>query len=255
MQPHRASQLNPNLQYRCFDVRALNDEADGFDGHASTFWAVDSYATAMAPGAFKHTLKRKGDKRIVLWQHDSYTPIGKTTALKEDKTGLAFSAAISTGTSAGGAAMTLLRDEVPLGMSFGFRTLKKRSAEDDDPLDFSQMPSLKRDQVEIITDLDLWEVSLVSFPANEAATISAVRSDMELDALTSLMDAIKGGDLDEGRAVLVQQIVDAWGQWAATAAAERNAADQQNATPEQARRNRYREYCFLTASLGLPVEL
>lgn len=249
MQPHRASQLNPKLQYRCFDVRALDDASDGFDGHASTFWAVDSYATAMAPGAFRRTLKNKGERRLLLWQHDTDTVIGKTTALKEDKEGLAFAAAVTMGTQRGTEAMALLRDEVPLGMSFGFKTIKDRTAEDADPLDFSQQPDFKAKDVRVITEVNLWEVSLVTFPANEAATISAVRSELELDALTTLLDAIKQDDLDEGRAALVQQIFDAWAQRPGPA------ADAPHSTPEQARRNRYREYCFLTASLGLPVEL
>jgi HK97 family phage prohead protease len=229
---HRAIQAKPTIEYRTFDVRALDDAVDGFDGHASTFWAVDSYATAMAPGAFKRTIKNRGDKRLVLWQHDPSTPIGKTTALKEDKDGLAFSAAISTGTTAGGEAMTLLRDEVPLGMSFGFQTVKDRTAEDDDPLDFSQQPGLKGKDVRVITEVNLWELSLVTFPANEAALISAVRSEMELDALTTILDAIKDDELDDGQFALVRQIVDAWEQRPGPVVAE------QHSTPETARRNR-----------------
>jgi uncharacterized protein len=232
MLQRRATQAKPTIEYRTFDVHALDEATDGFDGHASTFWAVDSYATAMAPGAFKRTIKNRGDKRLVLWQHDPYTPIGKTTALKEDKEGLAFSAAVSMNTRAGSEAMALLRDDVPLGMSFGFQTVKDRSAEDTDPLDFTQQPSMKSADIRVITEVNLWEVSLVTFPANEAATISAVRSEMELDALTTLLDAIRDGDLDEGRAVLVQQIFDAWSQRPGPAAIE------PHSTPEQARRNR-----------------
>ncbi len=204
--------LNTSLDYRTFDVRALDDNQDGFSGHASTFWAVDTYATAMAPGAFKRTLKNKGEKRLVLWQHWPDVPIGKTTTLKEDKTGLAFEADVTIETRAGAEAMALLRDEVPLGMSFGFRTVKDRSAEDDDPLDFSQQPNLKPADVRVITEVNLWEVSLVSFPANEAAAITAVRAELELDALTTLLDALTRGDIDEHHAALVEQIVLAWDQ-------------------------------------------
>lgn len=221
-----------NLHYRTYDVRALDDDIDGFDGHAATFWQVDSYATALKPGAFKRTLKARAEKIPLLWQHWPDVPIGKPTSIKEDKTGLAFEASVSTQTRAGAEAMALLRDGVPLGMSFGFRTLKDRSAEDDDPLDFSQMTGLKHADVKVIEEVQLWEISLVTFPANEAAAISAVRSDMELEALTTLLDAIKTGDIDEGHTVLVEQIVLAWDQRPGPAAIE------QHATPEQARRNR-----------------
>jgi len=252
----RSASAKPPIEYRTFDVRAFADQSDGFDGHASTFWAVDSYQSAMAPGAFRETIKRKGDQRLVLWNHDTDAVIGKTTALKEDKVGLTFSAAVSTGTQRGHESMVLLRDEVPLGMSFGFRTTKDRTAEETDPLDFSQQPGLKAKDVRVITGVDLWEVSLVTFPANEAATISAVRSELERDTITTLLDAIEHGDLDEGRAVLVQQLHDAWHQRFVTAAAEETAAPPQNATPAQAqtRRDIYGEYCLVMAGLGLPVE-
>ena len=75
------------LEYRTFDVRAVDPDRPGFSGYASTFWTVDTYNTAMAPGAFKRTLKHRGDTRVLLWQHDPDKPIGKTTTLKEDKTG------------------------------------------------------------------------------------------------------------------------------------------------------------------------
>jgi HK97 family phage prohead protease len=249
----RTASPKPTIEYRTFDVRALDPESDGFDGHASTFWAVDSYATAMAPGAFKRTLKNKGDKRLVLWQHDPSTPIGKTTALKEDKEGLAFSAAVSMNTRAGSEAMALLRDEVPLGMSFGFQTVKDRSAEDTDPLDFTQRSNLKAADVRVITEVNLWEVSLVTFPANEAATISAVRSDMELDALTTLLDAIKEDDLDETRTALVAQIIDAWSQRPGPAAIEPHSTPGPSmGTPA---RRRYAEYNALLFKCDLVQEM
>jgi HK97 family phage prohead protease len=248
MHEQTASPAKPKLDYRTFDVQAAADQTAGFDGHASTFWAVDSYKTAMAPGAFSRTLKHRGDTRLVLWQHDPNTPIGKTTALKQDKAGLAFSAALTTETRAGADAMALLRDQVPLGMSFGFQTVKDRTAEDTDPLDFSQQPGLKAKDVRVITEVNLWEVSLVTFPANEAATISAVRSEMELDALTTLLDAITTDTLDEGQSALVLQITDAWSQRPGPAAIE------PHSTPVQARRDIYGEYCLVMAGLGLPVE-
>jgi HK97 family phage prohead protease len=243
-----AAPSKPTLDYRTFDVRAAADQTDGFDGHASTFWAVDSYATAVAPGAYTRTLKHRGETRLVLWQHDPNTPIGKTTALKQDKAGLAFSVAITTSTRAGADAMALVRDDVPMGMSIGFQTVKDRTADEHDPLDFSQQPHLKAKDVRLMTEINLYEISLVSFPANEAAIISAVRSEMELDALTTLLDAITADTLDEGQSALVLQITDAWSQRPGPAAAA------PHSTPVQARRDIYGEYCLVMAGLGLPVE-
>lgn len=206
---NRTLQPKPQIDYRAYEVRA-SDDRDGFDGHAATFWAVDSYATAMKPGAFRKTLKERGDRIPLLWQHWPDTPIGKPTTLKEDKTGLAFSASVTTDTRAGAEAMALLRDDVPLGMSFGFQTLKDRSATEDDPLDLTQQSGLKPADVRVIEEVRLWELSLVTFPANDAATITAVRSELELDALSSLLADLRADRLDAEHIPLIEQFVAAW---------------------------------------------
>jgi hypothetical protein len=224
------------LKRRYCDIRAVDAEGDSFSGYASTFWAVDSYKTAMAPDAFKRTLKQRGEVRLLLWMHDPTTPIGRTTSLKADKTGLAFTAAVTTQTQAGAEAMALLRETVPLKMSFGFQTNKRRPATADDPLDFSQMPGLKFSDVDIIDEAGLWEVSLVSFPANEAATITTVRSDLELDVLSTLLDATRAGKLDEAHRALMQQLVSAWDQRPGPALGALGASA--HSTPEQGTRNR-----------------
>jgi HK97 family phage prohead protease len=183
------------VQYRMAEFRASDDGA-GLSGYASHFWSVDSYLTAMQPGAFKRTIKRRGDRVPILWQHNPDYPIGRPTSLAEDGTGLKFDAAISERTSKGADAMALLRDGVPLGMSFGFQTTKSRPGTKDDPLDFSKYKAKPAD-VEVIEEVKLWEISVVTFPANELATINDVRAQAEADALTSLLEALRAGDLDE----------------------------------------------------------
>jgi HK97 family phage prohead protease len=243
----------PKIQYYHVDVQLNGDEIEGFDGYASTFWAVDTYHSAVAPGAFTETLKTRGAQIPILWQHDPATPIGKPTSLKQDKIGLAFQAAISTDTQAGANAMALVRFGVPLGMSFGFETLDHRAATDEDPLDFSQMPKGKKQNksIDLITKAKLWEISLVTFPANEAASILAVRAELDRDAesLSTFLNAIRRDALDEGERAFVQQIVDADTE---RAAAGSTAPD--HCTPEQARRDIYGEFCLVMAGLGLPVE-
>jgi HK97 family phage prohead protease len=218
MPPERATQPKPTIQYRAFDVRALDaDDGDGFDGHASAWWSVDSYGTAMKPGAFRKTLKERGERVPLLWQHDPWQPIGKPTELKEDKIGLAFKAAVVTETRTGAEAMALLRAGTPLAMSFGFETVKSRPIEDADAdkLDWSQAPKFYtteegREYARIIEEVRLWEISLVTFPANEGATITAVRSDLELDALSSLLNALRAGPLDERQNALCRELVAAY---------------------------------------------
>ena len=203
-----------NIQYRMADARAENDGA-GMSGYASHFWSVDSYGTALKRGAFRKTIRERGERIPVLWQHNPDTPIGKPTELKEDTTGLRFNAAISEGTTHGRDVMALLRDGVPLGMSFGFETIKDRAADDDDDLDFSTAPDFfkgkdGRKHVRIIEEVRLWEISAVTFPANTMATINDVRETAEADALISLIEHTRNGALTEAQVALIADLVAAF---------------------------------------------
>ena len=237
--------MTRDVQYRMAEFRASDDGA-GLSGYASHFWSVDSYYTAVKPGAFRKTLKERGERIPILWQHNPDYPIGRPTILKEDKTGLKFDAAISERTSKGAEAMALLRDDVPLGMSFGFQTIKSRAATDDDPLDFTAYKA-KPAEVQVIEEVRLWEVSLVTFPANELAGISDVRAQAEADALASLIEHIRAGTLGDEHAALVADLVAAWG--------ERSQPEPPDGTPlpdtQARRRNDARALLALAAYDGL----
>jgi len=120
------------------------------------------------PGAFKTTLERKarpggGGHRIpLLWQHDVSEPIGKPIALEEDSKGL-LSVDLISRTKRGDEALVLAEDEVIWGGSIGFNTIKST-----------------RDKagVRSISELDLFERSLVTFPMNEQAQIMSVKSSL-----------------------------------------------------------------------------
>lgn len=204
----------PDIQYRMAEARAADDGA-GLSGYASHFLSVDSYGTALKRGAFRKTIRERGDKIPVLWQHNPDYPIGKPTELKEDKTGLFFNASISEGTTHGRDVMALLRDGVPLGMSFGFQTIKDRSATDDDELDFTYAPDFfkgkdGRANVRVIEEVRLWEISTVTFPANEQAAITNVRAVAEADAVSSLIEHIRAETLTDEQRALVADLVAAF---------------------------------------------
>ena len=188
-----------NLQYRTAEIRAGSDDA-GLSGYASHFGSVDAYGTAVKKGAFAKTISERGGRIPVLWNHWPDSPIGKPDELKEDDTGLWFNASISEGTTHGRDVMTLLRDGVPLGMSFGFETLKSRPIEEADSLNWEQAPDFykdpaNREYVRVIEEVRLWEISVVTFPANEMATINDVRQVAQIDALTTLLEDLRSGDL------------------------------------------------------------
>lgn len=198
---------------------AADDLGPGYDGYPLRWMVVDSYGTAFQRGAAKKSIKEREREIPVLWQHDPYTPIGRHALMREDKDGL-FVRAVISDTAAGRDAMTLLRDGVPLGLSFGFQTVKDRAATDDDDLDFSVAPEAvkraPRDEIRVITEVAYWEDSPVTFAANPRARPGDVRSlaDLPPETLSLLLDAIRGRSLPPEQRALVEQIVAAWGDGA-----------------------------------------
>ena len=240
-----------NLQYRTAEIRADSDGA-GLSGYASHFGSIDAYGTAVKRGAFAKTISERGSRVPVLWNHWPDSPIGKPDELKEDDTGLWFSASISEGTTHGRDVMTLLRDGVPLGMSFGFETLKSRPIEEADSLNWDQAPDFykdpaNREYVRVIEEVRLWEISVVTFPANEMATINDVRQIAQIDALATLLEDLRSGDLtEEDRR---------WSHLQSIVAALPTQPEPGDSTPlrrdDARQRNRYAEFELLATMAGM----
>lgn len=152
-----------------FKVKAVSD--DGlFSGYGSVFGVVDSYKEIVAPGAFKESLE--GRMPSLLWQHRSGEPIGVYTSMKEDSIGLHVEGKLALKTSRGAEAYELLKMEALSGLSIGFIT------REDSYDKVSGLRTLKK--------VDLWEVSLVTFPANDAARVSSVKT---IEAINTFSDA------------------------------------------------------------------
>ena len=152
-----------------FQIKAVSD--DGlFSGYGSVFGVIDSYKEVVAPGAFSESLSQRTP--ALLWQHRSGEPIGVYSALREDQTGLYVEGKLALKTARGAEAYELLKMGAISGLSIGFVTR-------DDSYDrVTGIRTLKK--------VDLWEVSLVTFPANDAARVSGVKS---IDTIASLADA------------------------------------------------------------------
>jgi uncharacterized protein len=198
------------LEYRStFETRAT-DDGGGISGYSSTFWAVDAYYTAMAPGAFQRSLAERGDRIPVLYNHWPDLNIGIPDAQREDDKGLYLEATIFDDGADGTILMKRLRAGARYGFSFGFRTLADRAATEEDPLDFAQLPNVNRGEVRVITEVKLYEHSVVTFPANEKAEIEGVRHAATADALRFLLDDIRENRLTDAERELVGRIVAAF---------------------------------------------
>ncbi|GGD93800.1 hypothetical protein GCM10011390_10670 [Aureimonas endophytica] len=136
-------------------------------GYASVFGAVDLSGDEVAPGAFAASLRRRGAAGVrMLWQHDPAGPIGVWTRLVEDRTGLYAEGRLALGTSGGREAHELILAGALDGLSIGFKT---RWAERQG----LSAPGAKRRLVGI----DLWEVSVVTFPMQERARLAEWRGE------------------------------------------------------------------------------
>lgn len=205
--------MNQALQYRqTFETRATND-GGGISGYAATFNRVDSYGTAFAPGAFTKTLAERSDKIAILYNHDPAINIGIPESLATDEHGLKVDAQIFDDGADGTTLLKRLRAGARYGLSFGFRTIQDRALTDDDKLDMAQLPEADLwGGIRVITEVKLYEVSIVTFPANEAAEITGVRHQARADALTSILDDITQNRLSEDERALMGRIVAAFPQ-------------------------------------------
>jgi len=164
-----------------FEIKAVN--ADGtVEGYGSVFGVRDNYDDVIAKGAFIQSLKdhkAAGTMPAMLWQHDADKPIGVWTEMVEDEKGLRIKGQLAMETVKGKEAHALLKMGALNGLSIGF--MSKEWAYDRDT------------EVRTLTAIDLWEVSLVTFPANEKARVTNVKSADEMatpkDAEKALRDA------------------------------------------------------------------
>lgn len=153
-------------------IKSISETGE-FEGYGSVFGVKDCYSDIVIPGAFEKSLSNWNEKKrlpAMLWQHKVSEPIGLYTEMKEDGDGLYIKG-------------RLLVDDDPLakrayahlkagsltGLSIGYELI-----------DYSWD---KEKEGWILKEIDLWEVSLVTFPANDVARVSDVKA------------ALKGGGL------------------------------------------------------------
>lgn len=148
-----------------FQVKAVSD--DGFfSGYLSVFGVVDAYRDIVMPGAFAESLARWQEKKMlppVLWQHRSGEPIGPFTKMVEDGRGLYVEGKLLVNeVQRAKEAHALLKAGAISGMSIGYETIGEE-------ID-------KEQRARKLTKLELWEGSIVTFPANPDARVDAVKA-------------------------------------------------------------------------------
>jgi HK97 family phage prohead protease len=147
-------------------VDDLSDQGT-FTGYGSIFGNVDSYGEVVEPGAFAKSLSRHAKEKtlpLMLWQHDTREPIGVWEDLSEDTKGLKGNGRLVLETSRGSEVHALLKAGAVRGLSIGYRIIKAE-------------PDTNNNAVLRLKELDLYEISVVSLPANRRATVTSVKSE------------------------------------------------------------------------------
>ena len=132
-------------------------------GYASLFWTRDLNDDVTAAGAFGASLARTGAGGVkMLCQHDADRPVGVWDEVVEDGRGLFVRGRIFDITPEGRLCAALVRAGAMDGLSIGFKAVKAR------PDDSGRL--------RVLTQVELWEVSVVTFPMLPGARISTVIS-------------------------------------------------------------------------------
>jgi uncharacterized protein len=151
-----------SLSYKADALPFPADEDGTFEGYASVFGVMDLGHDVVMPGAFHETLNQRGSEGVkLLWQHDPRQPIGLWQVLVEDRHGLFVRGKLDLETRKGREAMRLMHNGALDGLSIGYRTEQARK----DP-----ETGLRR-----LDRVDLWEISLVTFPLLPQARISRIK--------------------------------------------------------------------------------
>jgi HK97 family phage prohead protease len=141
-----------------FDIKSI-DESGSFVGFASVYGNLDHGGDVVERGAFTKSMQERGTTVPILWQHDQKTPIG-LGVLEDSNEGLKISGKLSLGVQQAKDAHELLKDRVVKGLSIGYDVVKQNYEKG----------------ARHLRELKLYEVSVVTFPMNEAAMVARVKA-------------------------------------------------------------------------------
>lgn len=152
-----------------FELKATTTDADSttgrFEGLLSPYGAVDLQGDRVMPGAFTRTIAARGGEVPLLWQHSTDEPIG-LLRLRDTDGGLMVDGEVDLEIPEGKRAFSAVRRRYCKGLSIGYSTIADR------------MVNGVRELIEV----ELFEGSIVTFPAAPSAQITSVKRDGEIAA-------------------------------------------------------------------------
>tara|TARA_R110002020_G_scaffold34619_1_gene105150 strand:- start:5681 stop:6715 length:1035 start_codon:yes stop_codon:yes gene_type:complete len=158
-------QTDTEIKQLVFESELKTDEQGVFTGYGSIFGNEDQGNDIVTTGAFRKSLQLRPPRKVkMLFQHKTDEPIGVFEDIHEDTKGLFVKGKLAMGTQRGRESYELLKMGALDGMSIGFRA---------DP-DKQSYNDTKRG-TRTLKEVDLLEISLVTFPMNESALIQTVK--------------------------------------------------------------------------------
>ena len=151
----------PELKFTALDLTDA-DTSGVFEGYASLFDREDLARDVIAAGAFRQSLSERGVQGVrMLYQHDPAHPIGVWERIEEDALGLRVRGRLTLETEKARDVLHLMRAGAIDGLSIGFKA--KRTRRD------------QRSGIRRILELELWEISIVTFPMMPCARVHGVK--------------------------------------------------------------------------------
>lgn len=143
------------------DLKSISEDGV-FEGYASLFGREDLGRDVVVRGAFAESLAQRGARGVrMLFQHDPAQPIGVWDELNEDAKGLHARGRLTVDVAKAREVMSLMKAGALDGLSIGFKALKaKRDG---------------RSGVRRLEKVDLWEISVVTFPMLPDARVASLK--------------------------------------------------------------------------------
>lgn len=154
------------LEFKDFEIKGYSEDEGALTitGYGAIFGNVDSYGDVIQKGAFAKTLSDMAGRIAFCYQHDIWNPIGKINIIKEDEKGLYLEVTISESEDD---IKTKIKEGILKEMSIGYRTIKSNDS------------IVNGVEIRQLTEVKLFEVSIVTIAANPLAIIEGMKSEVE----------------------------------------------------------------------------
>ena len=170
--------MKNELKFKNFQIKEFKEDDGGnltITGYGAVFGNIDSYGDIIEKGAFAKTLSDRKGRIAFCYQHDIYNPIGKILEAKEDDNGLWMEVMLS---KADQDIITKVKEGILSEMSIGYRTIESKSEVRDGQ------------DIQLLTEIKLFEVSLVTIAANPLALVTGMKAEEKRDKINSEFDRV-----------------------------------------------------------------